>query len=195
MISYLKGMVAHKDGYGIVLDVAGVGYALSMSSKSLAAIAPIGGSAQVWTYLQVKDDGISLFGFSDIRERELFERLIGVSGVGPKMAIAALSTFDTAQLASCISAGDVTALSRVPGIGKKTAQRVVLELQGVLKTEPGLFDEAVEVDQANASDDVVTALVSMGFSTQEASSALEGCKSDDVAEAVRYALKRLGGTR
>lgn len=193
MISYMKGTVAHKDGYGIVMEVGGIGYEMSMSSKSLAGIAGIGCSAQVWTYLQVKEDGLSLFAFADVQERELFVRLIGVSGIGPKMAVAALSTFDAASLAQVISAGDVTALSRIPGIGKKTAQRMVLELQGVLKAEPDLFGSAAPETFSAASSDAVAALVSMGFSSQEAAKALDGCPHEDASAAIRYALKNLGG--
>ncbi|MDD6769032.1 MAG: Holliday junction ATP-dependent DNA helicase RuvA, partial [Coriobacteriaceae bacterium] len=126
MIAYLKGMVAGADAGSLVLDVGGVGYQLLMSSKALGALPSSGSPAMVWVHLQVKDDGITLYGFKDLAEKTMFLRLVGVSGIGPKMAIAALSTYSAPELSQLIAEGDVTALSRVPGIGKKTAQRAVL---------------------------------------------------------------------
>lgn len=193
MIAYLKGKVAAKNAYGAILDVGGVGYELSMSTHALAVLPGVGEQAHVWTYLQVKEDGMSLFGFADLVERELFERLIGVSGIGPKMAIAALSTFKAHALAEVIAEGDITRIATVPGIGKKTAQRVVLELQGVLKSEPTLFS-APEAPIGGAMKDASEALASMGISAEETKAALKGYDGtgEDSADIIRYVLKNLG---
>lgn len=192
MIAYLKGDLVYKDGYGIQLEVGGIGYELALSSKALGALPAVGATVQVWTYLQVKEDGISLFGFASLAEKEMFERLIGVSGIGPKIALAALSTMRPQELAAVIAQGDITRIAGVPGIGKKTAQRIVLELQGVLKTEPDLFDEAAAQTGGTRSE-ASEALVGMGFSVQEVAGALKGCTETDVSAAIRYALKNLGG--
>jgi len=174
--------------------VNGVGYELSMSTHALAVLPELGGQAQVWTYLQVKEDGMALFGFADPAEKEMFTRLIGVSGIGPKMAVAALSTFKPAALAAVIADGDIARIATVPGIGKKTAQRVVLELQGVLKSEPTLFS-APEPAGTSAMKDASEALQSMGLSADEVTAALKGYKGagEDSAEIIRFALKHMGG--
>ena len=121
MIAYVKGIIAHKDGYGVILEANGIGYEMSMSSKALGTLPAVGNTAQVWTYLHVKDDGMSLFGFCDAAEKEMFVKLIGVSGIGPKMAISALSTFNPKELASAIAAGDVT--SDLLGAGRRQEDR------------------------------------------------------------------------
>ena len=193
MIAYVKGIIAHKDGYGVILEANGIGYEMSMSSKALGTLPAVGNTAQVWTYLHVKDDGISLFGFCDASEKEMFVKLIGVSGIGPKMAISALSTFNPRELASAIAAGDVTRISSVPGIGKKTAQRVVLELQGILKSEADGFAAVEDSTRSGAMADASAALESMGFTSPEIAAALKGCTSEDVSAIMRYALKQLGG--
>lgn len=193
MIAYVKGIIAHKDGYGVILEANGIGYEMSMSSKALGTLPAVGNTAQVWTYLHVKDDGMSLFGFCDAAEKEMFVKLIGVSGIGPKMAISALSTFNPKELASVIAAGDVTRISSVPGVGKKTAQRVVLELQGILKSEADQFSAAEDSAKSGAMADASAALESMGFTSPEIAAALKGCTSEDVSAIMRYALKQLGG--
>lgn len=193
MIAYVKGIIARKDGYGVILEANGIGYEMSMSSKALGTLPAVGNTAQVWTYLHVKDDGMSLFGFCDAAEKAMFAKLIGVSGIGPKMAISALSTLNPKELASAIAAGDVTRISSVPGIGKKTAQRVVLELQGILKSEADQFGTAGESAKSGAMADASAALESMGFTSPEIAAALKGCTSEDVSAIMRYALKQLGG--
>lgn len=193
MIAYVKGIIAHKDGYGVILEANGIGYEMSMSSKALGTLPAVGNTAQVWTYLHIKDDGMSLFGFCDAAEKEMFVKLIGVSGIGPKMAISALSTFNPKELASAIAAGDVTRISSVPGVGKKTAQRVVLELQGILKSEADQFSVAEDSVKSGAMADASAALESMGFTSPEIAAALKGCTSEDVSAIMRYALKQLGG--
>ncbi len=193
MIAFLKGMLAAVDSQGILIDVNGVGYELAMSTKALASLPSVGNTVQVSTYMQVKDDGVSLFGFADSAEKAMFTRLIGVSGIGPKMALAALSTYGAAELAAVIADGDVTMISRVPGIGKKTAQRVVLELQGVLKTEPAAGE--LEAPRGSSLADASAALQSMGFSADEVAAAFKGLSVEgvEVGELIKMGLKSMGG--
>ncbi|MGN0077397.1 MAG: Holliday junction branch migration protein RuvA [Coriobacteriales bacterium] len=195
MIAYLKGMVAGTDAGSLVLDVGGVGYQLLMSSKALGALPPSGSPAMVWVHLQVKDDGITLYGFKDLAEKTMFLRLVGVSGIGPKMAIAALSTYSASELSQLIAEGDVAALSRVPGIGKKTAQRAVLELQGILRQDEQASASAPAAGSALA--DASTALQSMGFSADEVAAVFKGVDvaGKDAGALLRAGLKALGGAR
>lgn len=194
MIAYMKGAVASKDTYGVVLEVGGIGYELQMSTTAIAKMPAAGGTAQVFTYLQVKDDGLALFGFSDLAEKDMFQKLIGVSGIGPKMALSALSTMRPAELASAVADGDVKLIATVPGIGKKTAQRIVLELQGVLKTDAAVIAGQQGISGVSAAmRDAVEALSGMGFSDEEITDSLKGCADGDVSEIVRYALKNMGG--
>ena len=195
MIAYLKGMVAGTDAGSLILDVGGVGYRLLMSSKALGALPPSGSPAMVWVHLQVKDDGITLYGFKDLAEKTMFVRLVGVSGIGPKMGIAALSTYSASELSQLIAEGDVTALSRVPGIGKKTAQRAVLELQGILRQDEQVAASAPAAGSALA--DASTALQSMGFSADEVAAVFKGVDvaGKDAGALLRAGLKALGGAR
>lgn len=193
MIAFIKGIVAYKDAERAIIETGGIGYDLAMSIHALASLPACGNPAQVWTYLHVKEDDISLFGFSDPSERELFEKLIAVSGIGPKMAISALSTFKPADFVAHIAAGDVTAISTIPGVGKKIAQRLILELQGILKTSDG-FEALVANGDNRPLQDAASALESMGFSPEEVSASLKGCTESDVSAIIRYALKHMGGT-
>ena len=195
MIAYLKGLVAGSDASCLVLDVGGVGYCLQMSSKALAALPAAGSPAMVWVHMQVKDDGISLFGFKDQAEKAMFQRLVGVSGIGPKMAIAALSTYSASELARLIAEGDVAALSRVPGIGKKTAQRAVLELQGILSQS--IEEGAAAPRVGSALADATLALEQMGFSAEEVAAVFKGVSVEgkDAGALLREGLRGLGGSR
>lgn len=199
MIAFLNGTVAGKGPACAYIDVAGVGYEVSMASTALAKLPDVGQAVMVHTHLQVRDDGASLFGFLSQEEKALFGKLIGVSGVGPKMALAALSVYSPAQLASAISAQDVAAVQRIPGVGKKTASRIILELKGSLdQGVESLFGGNEAGDQAPSGDDAAMqaaneALLSMGFSSAEAELALKGAqRGADEGVLVRYALKRLG---
>ena len=194
MIAYLKGTIVGADAYACVLDVGGVGYELLMSTKGLASLPPVGRECLVHAYLQVKDDGMTMFGFASLQEKEMFGRLVNVSGIGPKIALAALSTYNPQELASVIAEGDVAAVSRVPGVGKKTAQRVILELQGILKSDVEA-SSASAAPVSSALKDASLALESMGFSAEEVSAAFKGGEVEgmDVSSLVRLGLKNLGG--
>lgn len=195
MIAFLNGVVAGKTAQTVYLDVSGVGFAVSMSQTSLAKLPAIGGEARVLTYLQTSESGMALYGFLTEEEKALFERLIGVSGVGPKAALAALSTFSPQALVEAVAVQDVSLIQKIPGVGKKTASRIILELKGS-------FDEGFESLFAAAQEEkpvvdarlaaAVEALLSMGFSSVEADLALKDAPEGATEGAlVKYALKRL----
>ena len=130
MIAFLKGTLAGKTATTAYIEVNGVGYAVGMSQASLSKLPETGAPVEVHTFLQVRDDALALYGFLALEEKALFERLIGVGGVGPKVALAALSAFSPAGLVAAVQAQDVAAVQRIPGVGKKTASRIILELKG-----------------------------------------------------------------
>lgn len=193
MIAFLEGEISSKTPHGVVVNVGGVGFSVGMSTSSLSNLPEIGQGAIVHTYLQVRDDGMSLYGFTSQEEKALFEKLITVSGVGPKVALAALSTYTPLQLANFVSAQDVAAIQRVPGIGKKMASRIILELKGTLaQDDTGLFAHE-ETAESKAMGDARAALVSMGFTEGEVELALKGAPHDGTdSTLLQYALKKLG---
>lgn len=196
MIAFLNGTLAGKSPTQAFIDVGGVGYAVNMAASALARLPETGSAVRVLTYLQVSDNGVALFGFWSREEKMLFEKLIAVSGVGPKMALAALSTFSPTALAQAVAAGDSALLAKIPGVGKKTASRMILELKGSLDDGlNGLFAEqgGAEAAADAAMSGVAEALVSMGFTTAEADLALKGAPAGAGESALlQYALKRLG---
>lgn len=197
MIAFLSGEVAAvlppNTAY---IDVHGVGYAVSMPGGDLGKLA-MGQQVRVLTYLSVTDNGIGLYGFLSEEEKTLFEKLIGVSKVGPKMALSALSAFTPGELADAIAAQDIARVSHIPGVGKKTAERIILELKGTLEAgAESLFSQGADGAAAavNAALAAATeALLSMGFTSAEAEVALKGAPEGAGEGALlQYALKRLG---
>ena len=191
MYAYLNGKVAEKGPNSLVIDVNGVGYAVFMSSRALSRLPHAGEQTRVFTYLQVREDDMSLYGFLTLEEKDLFQRLIGVTGVGPKVALAALSTFEPDELVEAIVAEDVKAVSRIPGVGKKSASRIVLELKGSLDSG---FGQAATPSRENANIKLAAeTLMAMGFSPTEAEVALRDAPEDATEAAlVKYALKQIG---
>ena len=197
MIAFLNGRLAGKTPQAALVDVNGVGYAVAMSQTALSKLPAAGEDVLVLTYLQVSENGIALYGFLSSEEKALFEKLISVSGVGPKVALAALSTFSPAVLADAVAAQDVALVSKIPGVGKKTASRIILELKGSLDAgSQSLFvqeDAAPNVLEGRLRE-VKAALLSMGLAPAEADVALKGAPEDaDDQALLRYALRRLGG--
>lgn len=195
MIAFLTGKLAGRSTTAAFIDVGGVGYAVSMSQASLAKLPEAGAEVHVLTYLQVREDALALYGFLSAEEKALFERLISVSGVGPKVALAALSSFSPRALADAIAAQDVALVSRIPGVGKKTASRIILELKGSLDQGiESLFGETATVPPTDEGLKGATeALLSMGFTSAEADIALRGAPEGAGEGALlQYALKRLG---
>jgi holliday junction DNA helicase RuvA len=197
MIAFLVGKVAAKGAGHCILEVGGIGYRLAMSTGSLATLPAVGDEVMVHTHLHVREDEISLFGFESDAEKLAFEQLITVSGVGPKVALATLSALSPDALAAAVATEDVATISGVPGIGKKTAQRIILDLKD--KLGGGEFGAGSSRGRSGAGAglaEATDALVAMGFSSAEASAALKG--ADGAADAqtlLRHALVRLGSGR
>ena len=193
MIAFLEGVIAGKTLASVYLNVGGVGFEVGMSQAGLSKLPQVGEQVLVHTYLQVRDDGMSLFGFLSLEEKALFEKLITVSGVGPKVALAALSSYTPSELATLIAAQDIAAVQRIPGVGKKTASRIVLELKGSLDQGIGsLFAEDEQV-VSKAVEGAREALLSMGFTSAEVDLALKGAPEDGTESTLlQYALKKLG---
>jgi len=191
MISFLTGRVVGKGLGFCLLDVHGVGFRLAMSTGSVAALPAEGDEVTVHTYLHVREDELSLFGFESADERSLFELLITVSGIGPKVALAALSAMRPAALRDAIVREDAATIATIPGIGKKTAQRLIIELKDKLGGEAAIGSGVVAAAPALA--EARDALLAMGFSSAEVGVALAGQEASSAEEIVRGALKRLGG--
>lgn len=191
MIAFLNGILAGKTQDTAIIDVGGVGWAVGMAAGSLAKLPATGERVQVHTHLHVREDAVSLFGFLSLEEKSLFLRLTGVSGIGPKVALSALSVFSPQQLVSAITSQDVALVSKIPGVGKKTASRIILELKGSLDTE--VLDAVAAVPAGGVIQGVQDALLSMGFTSGEIELALKGAPEQaDEAVLLQYALKRLG---
>lgn len=169
MISFIIGTLEEKSENGVVINCNGMGYEIQTSTATLSTLPLSGEECKIYTYLQVKEDGISLFGFTTVDERGLFYKLISVSGVGPKMAITILSGMNISDLIVSILKEDTTALSRIKGLGKKTAERICLELKDKLTPVGGVLieDKILELDE-NVLDDACEALISLGLSKNEA---------------------------
>src|SRR5919198_4626055 len=185
MISRLRGEVVARSPSGIVVDVAGVGYLVNPTTSALRKADP-GGAVVLETYLHVREDVLQLFGFAEVAERELFELLLSVQGVGPKVALAIVSGSSPDELRRAIALEDTARFQAIPGIGKKTAQRVVMEL----KEKLGGAVEAAPSDSPKPHLVARDALVELGFSVVEAERALAGVDPElPPEERVRQALK------
>ena len=192
MYAYIVGKVdSYGDGY-VVVEAAGVGYFINASDFTVAKLSKAGGTVKVYTYLAVREDDMSLYGFYSEAERKMFLSLITVSGVGPKMAIGILSAADVNTLATSIVSGDTKALSKVKGIGKKTAERIIVELRENIGDNAGfLSGDAPEAD--TMIEDALELLTSLGVSRTEAYSLVASARKDarNVNELVMMVLKRL----
>lgn len=192
MIARVTGRVAEKSAASCVIEVGGIGLRLFMSTASLSRLPAAGDEVTVHTHLHVREDELTLFGFESPEEQDLFEKLITVSGVGPKVALSALSALAPSALAEAIAREDDALIATVPGIGKKTAQRLIVELKDKVGA-PGL-EGARSVVRGSAGAEATEALAAMGFSPAEVAVALKGYDGPDDAQALlRYALRRLGG--
>ena len=191
MIARVTGRVAAKGVGSCVVEVGGIGLRLFMPTTAIAALPVVGDEVTVFTHLHVRDDELSLFGFESLEEQELFEKLITVSGVGPKVALGALSAFSPSALVEAIAREDDALIATVPGIGRKTAQRIIIELKDKLGVPP-LTARGATVGTASA--EVTDALSAMGFSSAEIAVALKGYGGPDEVQAMlKHGLRRLGG--
>src|SRR5512142_1278895 len=195
MIGRLTGRLASKAPDQVLLDVGGVGYQVHIPLSTFYELPETEAPASLWIPTHVREDALALYGFLTERERSLFLLLLGVAGIGPKVALTVLSGIPPAELASALRNQDVRRLVAIPGVGKKTAERMVLELAE--KAASFAAEPAAEAPAAVASDDVVSALVNLGYRRGEADKAVEAVARagapKDFGEYLKLALKRLTG--
>ncbi len=198
MISRLTGLLAAKRAPQILIDCHGVGYEADVSMTTFYKLPEVGEQISIWTHLLVKDDSHSLVGFHDEQERKLFRQLIRINGVGPKMALTILSGIDERQFALCIANNDLAMLTRLPGVGKKTAERLIIEmrdrLEGIGSQMPGIESPTVP-SSTDPVAEAVSALIALGLKPQEASrrvSAID-CKERNSEDIIRLALQSMAG--
>jgi Holliday junction DNA helicase RuvA len=191
MIARLTGLLAETSPDGAVLDVAGVGYAVLASSRTLDAIGPVGGEVMLLTELQVREDSMTLFAFGSSGEREAFRQLTSVQGVGGRVALAILSTLDPAELATAIAHGDKAMVARANGVGPKLAQRIVNELAGKMGSPALAATAGSPAPRGGAAQDALSALANLGFKPAEASAAVAAAAADLGEGATLDALVRL----
>ncbi len=196
MISFIQGKIAEKSPTHIVIDKGGIGMHLLISLATYTTLGDKGDQTHLETHLHVKEDSLTLFGFATRDERELFLHLLSVSGVGPKLAMGILSGAELAELYHYIAESDENALVKIKGLGKKTAQRIILDLQPVAKKKTGEFDidsSAVRVADVGFKDEAVLALSALGYSATEADKAVSKAivlnpDCDNVETLIRIAL-------
>jgi Holliday junction DNA helicase RuvA len=197
MIGRLKGMLVYKQPPHLMVDVGGVGYELEAPMTTFYQLPEINNAVELFTHLAVRDDAHLLFGFASFRERVMFRTLIKVNGVGAKMALVILSGMDVEQLKSCVEAGDTATLTRLPGVGKKTAERLIVELRDRLATLAGTEPTSTNKREIDAPRDpvadAVSGLIALGYKPQEASRYVNGVETKglDSEQIIREALKSL----
>lgn len=204
MIASLRGVLAHKSPEELIVEVGGVGYLVRFSPTALHRLPEVGGQVFLHIYTNVREDSIDLFGFCERQEKEMFVVLIGVSGIGPRLAMNILSGLPPAELAGAIVTGDLARLTRLPGVGRKTAERLCVELKDKVQFLPSLDSAlvapAMPAPEDQVGSDVISALVNLGYPPAAARQALEGVRgmlpADEfaalpLAELLRLALRSL----
>jgi Holliday junction DNA helicase RuvA len=191
MIVAIDGILESRGIDWVVIKVGPISLQVNIPGSTLSRLGAVGDKVYLRTHFYIKDDNIALYGFASVEELEIFRHLISVSGIGPKTALALLSAFNPEQLASAIVSGNVELLSQVPGLGKKTAGRIVLELKGKLeKVSVG----AITIGLTQEDADVVAALTNLGYSLREATQAVSNLPASqdmDLEEKVKLALRQL----
>ncbi len=191
MFEYISGTIAAKGDTYAVVDAGGIGYRLTMTANSLIRL-KTGEKTRVYTHLYISENIMELYGFASADEREMFRRLIGISGIGPKAAAAILSLYTPQSLAAAIVTEDEKAISKAPGIGKKTAGRIILELKDKLTDSELVPVTAAEQPQSDAASEALEALLSLGYMRSEALTALSGLGEElPTEEMIRQALKKM----
>ena len=192
MIAYLKGTLIHKTPGRVVIETGGVGYAVAVPVSSFVRIGEVGATVELLVHTHMSDDALALYGFASQDEKDMFLKLIGISGIGPKLALNVLSGIAPDDLAEAVRTSDVARISLVPGIGKKTALRITMELQDKLEKREKLLASK----GSGEKDDLLSALQNMGFRRKEAERAVDLTLAADppgteFEKLLRDALKRL----
>ncbi|GBL54485.1 Holliday junction DNA helicase subunit RuvA [Pseudomonas citronellolis] len=198
MIGRLRGTLAEKQPPHLILDVNGIGYELEVPMTTLYRLPALGEPVTLHTHLVVREDAHLLYGFAEKRERELFRELIRLNGVGPKLALALMSGLEVDELVRCVQAQDTSTLVKIPGVGKKTAERLLVELKDRFKAwenmptiAPLVTEPKLAATVSSAEADAVSALIALGFKPQEASRAVAAVEEKDLSseELIRRSLK------
>lgn len=201
MISYIRGEVAAVEKEKIIVDVGGIGYGVFMPEASMGHLPQIGNEVKVHTYLNVREDAMQLFGFLTRDDLEIFKLLIGVSGIGPKGGLSILSKLTADDLRFAVLSGDAKAISSAPGIGKKTAEKVIIELKDKLDVEEMLSRPTDDMENTTSIDsstneiqtEAVQALIALGYGSTESLKAVKKVNLENVTveEVLKQALKNL----
>ena len=196
MFAYIKGVLETKQNNFVVIDVQGVGYKIFMPSNSIEKLGELGEITKVYTYYYVREDNISLYGFSSNEELRMFELLISVSGVGAKSAIAMLSDITPSEFAISVITNDIARLTKISGVGKKTAERIILELKDKLKTEQALEakDEIkIVIKDDSKLQEAISALQVLGYNKREIEKVFEkiNIQNLELEEIIKQSLKYL----
>ncbi|MBQ3032751.1 MAG: Holliday junction branch migration protein RuvA [Deferribacterales bacterium] len=190
MIYRLSGILIEKQPSFAAVDVSGVAYEAAVSLATYSNLPPIGSQVELYIHMSVREDGVFLFGFSSREEKQMFLLLVTVSGIGPKLAMKILSGVGASQLKNSIASSDYDALSAIPGVGKKTAQRIVVELKDK-------FDGLSEFSKStvgSVKEDVISALVNLGYKQPDCRKAVESAPEDgNFEEVLKAAFKNLSG--
>lgn len=195
MISYLKGTLELVEEDFVIVEACGVGYGVFVSPLTISALPPLHSPVQLFTHCSIKDDGASLFGFRSREELRLFHQLIGVSGLGPKGALALLGAMPASKIRLAIATEDAKTLMQAPGLGRKTAQKIIIDLKDKLKNEE-LLPQDTETEVAisgtpGAKTEALEALLALGYSRSEAVKALSALEGDDTQALLKAALKQM----
>ena len=199
MFAYIKGVLESKNENYVVVDVNGIGYKIFMPNRGISKLPEIGDMVKVHTYYYVREDNISLYGFNTQEELKMFELLISVSGIGTKSALAILSEISPSSFALSVISGDVSSLVKIPGIGNKTAQRMILELKDKFKTEQAITKnsmENIDMGYSNINDNISeasSALQVLGYTKREIDKVLSNSDFSklSVEDIIKEALKKL----
>ncbi len=197
MISYIKGILEDVTDDSVVLENNGIGYEIKITGRMLLSLPKRGSEMKIYTYLYVREDALALFGFATREELQTFQLLIAISGIGPKAGLAILSTLSVQELRFAVLSQDVKTISKTPGIGKKSAERLIIELKDKMKLEDALRweEEPLEENaQEESKTEVTLALVSLGYSNADALRAIqsvEGHETMDTETLLKKALKKI----
>jgi Holliday junction DNA helicase RuvA len=196
MIAHLRGHILRKNVQEAIVDVAGVGYRVQIPLSTFYKLGSEGEAVSLLVHTHVREDALSLFGFLTVGEQALFEKLISVSGVGPKLAVNILSGIDALELHEALRASDVARLTRVPGVGKKTAERLVLELKDKLPALAALPETAPRTAPGTPKEDLLSALANLGYSRPEAEKGVDRALAEGAGafeDLLRRTLRILSG--
>ena len=195
MIYYLKGTLAFTDPNIAVVECAGVGYKCNVSNETLSKLHNIGSEVKLYTYMSIREDAIDLFGFYTLEEQNVFKQLISVSGIGPKGALSIISTLGSQGFARAVGTNNAKLIASAPGVGKKTAERIIVDLRDKLNVSQN-DEETPNVianldNKGTAYADALEALVVLGYQRRDAIKALEGCDGNTVEDLMRQALLKI----